>query len=494
MSVRVRYAPSPTGSPHVGNLRTAIYNWLFAKKEGGRFLVRLEDTDRTPGRYVPEGVWDIEESLRYLGIVPDEWWVTGGPVGPYIQSQRLSIYREYAEKLVEEGKAYYCYCSKERLEAMRKEQQERGVPTGYDRYCRDPERRMKMRQQRIQAEGQEPTPVIRLAMPLDGQTVVHDLVRGPIVYENRTQDDQILLKSDGYPTYFLACVVDDHLMGITHVIRGDDWLSSAAKFMAVIQAFGWEPPKLVHPPLILGPDRKKLSKRHGATQFLDFVREGYLPEALLNFLVLLGWSPGDDKEIMSLPEIMEKFSLEGLSEHPAIFDYDKLRWMNGYYIRHSEPGRIIGMCLPFLVRAGLISDPPTSEELEMARRVIPLEIERMKVLSEVTDMVGFFFQNLDYPQGYDEKAVAKWFGVSHLKPMLTMELEAYQNLSEWNQEALERATRDVAERLHVPFAQVVHPTRVAATGRTVGPGLFDTLWGLGRERTLTRLRTVLQRV
>lgn len=494
MSVRVRYAPSPTGSPHVGNLRTAIYNWLFAKKEGGRFLVRLEDTDRTPGRYVPEGVWDIEESLRYLGIVPDEWWVTGGPVGPYIQSQRLSIYREYAEKLVEEGKAYYCYCSKERLEAMRKEQQERGVPTGYDRYCRDPERRMKMRQQRILEEGHEPTPVIRLAMPLDGQTVVHDLVRGPIVYENRTQDDQILLKSDGYPTYFLACVVDDHLMGITHVIRGDDWLSSAAKFMAVIQAFGWEPPKLVHPPLILGPDRKKLSKRHGATQFLDFVREGYLPEALLNFLVLLGWSPGDDKEIMSLPEIMEKFSLEGLSEHPAIFDYDKLRWMNGYYIRHSEPGRIIGMCLPYLVRAGLISDPPTSEELEMARRVIPLEIERMKVLSEVTDMVGFFFQNLDYPQGYDEKAVAKWFGVSHLKPMLTMELEAYQNLSEWNQEALERATRDVAERLHVPFAQVVHPTRVAATGRTVGPGLFDTLWGLGRERTLTRLRTVLQRV
>src|SRR5579875_274472 len=495
MSVRVRYAPSPTGSPHVGNLRTAIYNWLLAQKEGGQFIARLEDTDRTPERYVPEGVWDIEESLRYLGIVPDEWWVTGGPKGPYIQSQRLEIYKEYAEKLVAEGKAYYCYCSKERLEAMRKEQQARGIPTGYDRHCRDPQRREQMRLKRLSEEGVEPTPVIRLAMPLEGQTVVHDLVRGEIVYENRSQDDQILLKSDGYPTYFLACVVDDHLMGVTHVIRGDDWLSSAAKFMAVIQAFGWEPPKLVHPPLILGPDRKKLSKRHGATQFMEFVREGYLPEALFNFLVLLGWSAGEEnREIMSIPEIIERFSLEGLSEHPAVFDYDKLRWMNGYYIRHSEPGRIIGMCLPYLIKAGLISDPPTQDELEMARRVIPLEMERMKVLSEVTDLVGFFFQPLDYPHGYEEKAVAKWFGVPHLKPMLEMEIEAYDTLPEWKQEALEQATKAIADRLQVPFAQVVHPTRVATTGRTVGPGLFDTLWGLGRERTLMRLRRVLQRV
>src|SRR5579859_495641 len=386
MSVRVRYAPSPTGSPHVGNLRTAIYNWLLARKEGGQFIVRLEDTDRTPGRYVPEGMWDIEESLRFLGIPPDEWWVTGGPVGPYIQSKRLPLYAQYAEQLVESGHAYRCYCSKERLEAMRQEQQARGVPTGYDRHCRSPETRERMRAERTAELGFAPPGVVRLAMPTEGKTVIHDLVKGDIVVENRTQDDQVLLKSDGFPTYFLATAVDDQLMGITHVIRGDDWLSSAAKFVAVIEAFGWEPPKLVHPPLILGPDKKKLGKRHGSTQFLEFVAQGYLPEALFNFLVLLGWSAGDEnREIMSVPEIIERFALEGLSEHPAIFDYDKLKWMNGHYIRSSEPGRIIGMCLPYLSRAGLISDPPTEEELEYARRVIPLEIERMKLLSEVTE-------------------------------------------------------------------------------------------------------------
>jgi glutamyl-tRNA synthetase len=487
MPVRVRYAPSPTGSPHVGNLRTAIYNWLLARKEGGQFLARLEDTDRTPGRYFPEGIWDIEESLRFLGTVPDEWWVSGGPVGPYIQSERLPIYHQYAAQLLASGHAYRCYCTKERLDAMRQEQQARGVPTGYDRRCRylsDAER--------AHNEAAGLSSVVRLAMPLEGQTVVHDLVRGDIVYENKLQDDQVLLKSDGFPTYFLASVVDDHLMEITHIIRGDDWLSSAAKFMAVFNAFGWEPPKLVHPPIILGADRKKLGKRHGSTQFTEFIAQGYLPEALFNFLVLLGWSTGEEnKEVLTIPEILARFSLEGLSEHPAIFDYDKLKWMNGVYIRHSPPGRIIGLCLRCLINAQLISDPPTPEELEYARRVIPLEIERMKLLSEVTDLVGFFFQNLDYPSGYDEKAVAKWLGVPHLRAMLEQEIAAFEALPAWTPEALEAAARPIADALGVEFAKVIHPTRVAATGRTVGPGLFETLWGLGRERTLTRLRAVL---
>jgi glutamyl-tRNA synthetase len=487
MPVRVRYAPSPTGSPHVGNLRTAIYNWLLARKEGGQFLARLEDTDRTPGRYYPEGIWDIEDSLRFLGIVPDEWWVSGGPVGPYIQSERLPIYQKYAEELIASGNAYRCYCTKERLEAMRQEQQARGVPTGYDRRCR-----YLSDEERAQNEAAGLPCVIRLAMPLEGKTVVHDLVRGEIVYENRTQDDQVLLKSDGFPTYFLASAVDDHLMGITHVIRGDDWLSSAAKFVAVINAFGWEPPLLVHPPLILGADKKKLGKRHGSTQFIEFIAEGYLPEALFNFLVLLGWSTGEEnKELLSIPEIIARFSLEGLSEHPAIFDYDKLKWMNGYYIRHSQPGRIIGLCLPYLIKAGLISDPPTTEELEYARRVIPLERERMKLISEVTDLVGFFFQKLEFPNGYDEKAVAKWLSAPHLRPMLGKEITAFEALPEWTVEGLEAATRAVAAELDFEFGKIVHPTRVAATGRTVGPGLFETLWGLGRERTLARLRSVL---
>jgi glutamyl-tRNA synthetase len=490
MPVRVRYAPSPTGSPHVGNLRTAIYNWLFARKEGGQFLTRLEDTDRTPERFKPEGMWDIEQSLRFLGIVPDEWWVSGGPVGPYVQSDRLPIYKEYAEKLVSEGKAYRCYCTRERLEQMRAEQQERGMPTGYDRRCR-----YLSAEDREQSEAVGLTSVIRLAMPLEGKTVIHDLVKGDIVVENRTQDDQVLLKTDGFPTYFLAVAIDDNLMGITHVIRGDDWLSSAAKFMAVIDALGFEAPKLVHPPLILGPDKKKLSKRHGSTTFTEFMKEGYLPEALFNFLVLLGWSAGEEnRELFTIPELIDRFSLEGLSEAPAIFDYDKLKWMNGHYIRASQPGRIIGMCLPYLIEAGLISPEPTPDEIAYARRVIPLEQERMKLLSEVTDLVGFFFRNIDYPEGYEPKAVAKWLSVEHLKPMLTLEIEAYSALPEWTVEGLDTATRNVAETLSLDFAKVVHPTRVAATGRTVGPGLFETLWALGRERTLQRMRSVLERV
>jgi glutamyl-tRNA synthetase len=416
MPVRVRYAPSPTGSPHVGNLRTAIYDWLLARKEGGQFIARLEDTDRTPGRYVPEGIYDIEASLRFLGILPDESWIAGGPVGPYVQSERLPLYQQYAEQLIAQGDAYRCYCTRERLEALRTEQQANKQPTGYDRHCRNPLQREAMRAQRIAQEGEDPAFVVRLAMPLEGVTVLHDVIRGDITYENRLQDDQVLIKSDGFPTYFLACAVDDHLMGITHIMRGDDWLSSAPKLVQVFKALGWEPPLFAHPPLIVGADKKKLSKRHGATQFIWFMEQGYLPEALINFLVLLGWSAGDEnRELFTIPELIERFSLEGISDSPAVFDYEKLKWMNGHYIRASQPGRIIGMCLPYLVRAGLIPPPPApqaddadkpryeaeqaryQEMLAYARRIIPLEIEKMKVLSEVTDLVGFFFKEIRYP-------------------------------------------------------------------------------------------------
>jgi glutamyl-tRNA synthetase len=475
----------------VGNLRTAIYNWLFARKMGGQFLTRLEDTDRTPGRYVPEGIWDIEDSLRYLGIVPDEWWVSGGPVAPYVQSERLPLYLEQAEKLIAAGRAYRCYCTRERLEQMRQEQQARGVPTGYDRRCRN-----LSEAERARNEAAGLPSVVRLAMPLQGQTVVRDVVRGEIVYENALQDDQVLLKSDGFPTYFLAAAVDDHLMGITHIIRGDDWLSSAPKLVQIYEALGWEPPIFAHAPLIQGADKKKLGKRHGATTFVEFIEQGYLPEALFNFLVLLGWSTGEEnREILSIPEMIERFSLEGLSEHPAIFDYEKLKWMNGHYIRASQPGRIIGMCLPYLIKAGYLSDPPTPEEIEYARRVIPLEIERLKTLADIVDPergVGFFFQHLEYPQGYDEKAVKKWLGVPHLRLMLAKEVAAFDALPAWTAEALDAATHAITDELGVKFAEVIHPTRVAATGRTIGPGLFETLWALGKERTLFRLRSVLQ--
>ena len=503
MSVRVRYAPSPTGSPHVGNLRTAIYDWLLARKEGGQFIARLEDTDRSPDRYVPEGIYDIEASLRFLGILPDEWWVSGGPHAPYVQSERLPLYQAAAERLIESGHAYRCYCSIERVDALRTEQQALKQPTGYDRHCRDPESREKMRADRAEREGGEPSVVVRLAMPREGTTVLHDEIRGDIVYENRLQDDQVLIKSDGFPTYFLACAVDDHEMGITHILRGDDWLSSAPKLVQVFAALGWEPPKFAHSPLIVGPDKKKLSKRHGATQFVWFVEHGYLPEALINFLVLLGWSAGDEnRELFSIPELIERFSLGGITEHPAVFDYDKLKWMNGHYIRLSQPGRIIGLCLPYLVKAGLVSTAPSPDateeeklayrqEIEYVRRVIPLVQGRMKTLSDAIDMVGFFFDRLNYPQGYDEKAARKWFGVPHLRALLEREIAVWEALPSWTVEALEESTSAIGEELGIKFAEVIHPTRVAATGRTVGPGLFETLWALGKERTIARLNSVL---
>jgi glutamyl-tRNA synthetase len=514
MPVRVRYAPSPTGSPHVGGLRTYIFNWLLRQREGGQFLARLEDTDRTPGRYVPESTYELEESFLYVGCVPDEAWFRGGEYGPYVQSQRLPIYQEVAEDLIAEGHAYRCYCTKERLEKMRQEQQDRGAATGYDRHCRTPERRERMRQTRIAQEGvAEPSSVVRLAMPLEGATVLHDVIRGEISFENRLQDDQVLLKSDGFPTYFLAAPVDDHLMKITHILRGEEWLSSAPKVLHLFHVLSWEAPKMAHLPVIVGTDRKKLSKRHGATQVKAFMEQGYLPEALINFLVLLGWSAGDEnRELFTIPELIERFSLEGIAESPAVFDYDKLKWMNGHYIRQSEPGRIIGMCLPHLRKAGLIPPEPTPQEgendkifearkeqyriewLDYARRVIPLELERMKVISEIVELVGFFFEKLDYPVGYDPKATAKWFGVAHLKPLLQKVINGFTALAAWNAADIESVVRQAGEDLNVKFADVIHPIRVAATGRTIGPGLFETLEALGRDRVLERLRTVLERV
>jgi len=503
MSVRVRYAPSPTGSPHVGNLRTAIYDWLLARKEGGQFIVRIEDTDRSPDRYVPEGIYDVEASLRFLGMLPDEWWVSGGPHAPYVQSERLPLYQAAAEQLIESGKAYRCYCTRERLDKVRAVQEATRQLTGYDRHCRTPENREAMRAERAAKEGAEPSYVVRLAMPLEGTTVLHDEIRGDIVYENRLQDDQVLLKSDGFPTYFLACAVDDHEMEITHILRGDDWLSSAPKLVQVFAALGYVPPKFAHPPLIVGSDKKKLSKRHGATQFRWFMDEGYLPEALINFLVLLGWSPGDEnRELFTVPELIHRFSLAGITEHPAVFDYEKLKWMNGHYIRESQPGRIIGLCLPHLERAGFISPAPAHDagddvklayrrELEYARRVIGLQQDRLKTINEIVELSRYFFEEMNYPSGYDPKAVSKWFGVSHLRPLLEREIAEWGALPDWTPEAIEERAHSIGDELGIKFAEVIHPTRVAATGRTVGLGLFETLWALGKERTLRRLKTVL---
>ena len=340
--VRVRFAPSPTGYPHVGNIRTAMFNWLFARHSGGRFIVRIEDTDVT--RKVKGAVKAILDSLRWLELDWDEGPEVGGSYGPYIQSERLDMYRSAAERLISQGEAYYCYCSPQRLEELRAEQVKRKQPPGYDRCCRDlsPEERAKK-----EAEGV--TPVVRFKTPLEGQTRFNDLIYGDVVFEHSTIDDFVLLKSDGYPTYHLANVVDDHAMEISHVIRAEEWISSTPRHLLLYRALGFEPPQFIHHPMILGPDRAKLSKRHGAVSVIEYREQGYLPEAMLNFLALIGWSLDDKTEILSRKELIAHFSLERIGKTGAIFNREKLDWMNGVYIRKMSADEFFEAAQPYLM-------------------------------------------------------------------------------------------------------------------------------------------------
>jgi len=475
-TVRVRFAPSPTGSPHIGNIRTALFTWLFARKHGGVFILRIEDTDRA--RYVEGSVREIMDSLRWLGLDWDE--------GPYFQSQRLPLYREVAEKLVETGHAYRCYCTPERLEELRRQQEAAKQPTGYDRKCR-----YLSEQERREREAQGIPYVIRFAMPLEGETVFHDEIRGEIRFENALLDDFVMLKSDGYPTYHLASVTDDHHMGITHVIRGEEWISSTPRHVQIYQALGWELPKFAHLPMILGTDRKKLSKRHGSVQFMEYIQQGYLPEAMFNFLALLGWSSDEDRELFSREELMRRFDLSGVQENPAIFDGQKLLWMNGVYIRCKPIEELTQLCLPYLQEAGLMPEHPSPEEVTYAQRVIALEAERMKLLSEVVSLTEYFFRDT---LEYEEKGVRKWLTQPYVPQMLEMLIDRYSKLEPFNVPHIETTTRAVAEELGVSAAQVIHPTRVAVSGRTVGPGLFEMIEVMGKERVLHRLRVAMEMV
>ena len=479
--VRVRFAPSPTGSPHIGSLRTAVYDWLFAKHTGGTFILRIEDTDKA--RFVPGSLEEILESLRWLGTMWDEGPEVGGPYGPYSQSERLEIYDKHARRLLDQGNAYYCFCTPERLAEMRKEQEARKQPTGYDRLC------LKLSPEETAEKFKEGIPaVIRFKVPQEGQTAFNDVVRGEITFENRLLDDFIIMKSDGYPTYHFASVVDDHLMEITHVIRGEEWISSTPKHVLQYQAFGWEPPKFAHPPLILGPDRSKLGKRHGSVAFLEYKERGFLPEAMLNFITLLGWSPGEDRELYSVEELIERFGLDGIVRNPAVFDIQKLEWMNGVYIRSADLDRLTALCLPFLQKAGMVPENPAPEEVEYTRKAVALEQERLKVLSEIVEFARFFFEE---EPGYEEKGVRKWLSRDHVPDLLRKLIDRFGELPELTIESIEEVVRGTGEEMGLSGGQVIHPVRVAVTGRTVGPGLFETMAVLGKDRVLFRLnRTV----
>lgn len=476
MTVRVRFAPSPTGYPHIGNIRTVVFNWLFARKHGGKFILRIEDTDRE--RYVEDALRVITDSLTWLGMDWDEGPGSGGDYGPYIQSQRLRIYREKAEELIEQGKAYRCNCSPERLEQVREAQRAAGDQPMYDRHCR------------YKAPGEvskdEPH-VIRLKVPEEGTTTFHDQLRGDITVENRLIDDQILLKSDGFPTYHLAVVVDDHLMNITHVLRGDDWIPSTPKRVLLYEAFGWEPPIYVHVPLVLGPDGKKLGKRHGATSVDEFRRQGYLPDALFNFLALLGWAPGegDEQEIFTREELIERFDIDRINLSSAVFSYDKLNWMNGYYIREMSEEALLYELIPFWADAGLIPTPVPTEIWPTLRTLVPLVQERLKTLRDVVELTDFVFQDIPTPPV--EKLIGRKMTAEESLAAIQAVQQEIARMVQFNAEGLEQRLRALADELGLKAGQLFGLIRNAVTGKQVSPPLFGSMEAVGRGPTLKRL-------
>jgi len=482
--VRVRYAPSPTGYPHVGNIRTALFNWLFARHHGGSFIVRIEDTDVT--RKVKGAVKAILDGLRWLGLDWDEGPEVGGKYEPYIQSQRLDIYRELAERLISQGDAYYCYCPPQRLEEMRAEQVRCKQPPGYDRHCRDLSQK-----ERRKKEAEGITPVVRFKTPLDGQTRFNDLIRGGVVFDNSTIDDFVLLKSDGYPTYHLANVVDDHLMEISHVLRAEEWLSSTPRHLLLYQALGFEPPQFAHLPMLLGTDRAKLSKRHGAVSITEYRDQGYLPEAMVNFLALLGWSLDDRTEILSRQELIANFSLERISRTAAIFNRDKLSWMNGVYIRSLTADEFFEAVQPYLMMDIAAGKALISSE-EYVRAVLPLIQERARTLAEVTELAQFFF--IDQPDYEPSLLIGENMNQESAIQALTVARQRLSQLTEFDAASLEGVLRPLAVELGLKTGQLFGTLRVAVTGRTAAPPLFQTMAVLGKECCLRRIETALQRL
>jgi len=482
--VRTRFAPSPTGFPHVGNIRTALFAWLFARHNGGSFIIRIEDTD--VARRVEGAVESILNSLRWLGLDWDEGPEVGGKYGPYFQSQRLDKYQAVAKQLVEQGDAYYCYCSPQRLEEMRAEQIKHKQPPGYDRHCRE-----LSRDEQAKKEAEGITPVVRFKTPLEGQTRFNDLIWGELVFENNTLDDFVMLKSDGYPTYHLANIVDDHLMEISHVIRAEEWLSSVPRHVLMYQALGFEPPNFAHLPMLLGADRSKLSKRHGAVSITEYYEQGYLPEAMVNFLALLGWSLDDRTEIMSRQELIDNFSLERVSRTAAVFNRDKLNWMNGVYIRSLTTDEFFEAAEPYLMMDKAAGKAVISSG-EYVRNILPLVQERAKTLAEIADLTQFFFvEELDYAA---DLLIGKNMSQESTTEALKIASQRLEQLKVFDAESLEALLRPLAVELGLKTGQLFGALRTAVTGRTAAPPLFQTMAVLGKERCLKRIEAALDKL
>lgn len=472
--VRTRFAPSPTGFMHVGNLRTALYEYLVAKSQGGKFVLRIEDTDRE--RYVEGAVDIIYDTLRKTGLVWDEGPDIGGPVGPYVQSERMGMFKAYAEELVKKGHAYYCFCDKERLEEVRTIQQASGIAPRYDGHCRH------LTPEEVQEKLDAGVPyVIRQKMPTTGTTSFEDEVYGTVTVENETLDDQILIKTDGMPTYNFANVVDDHTMGITHVIRGNEYLASTPKYNLLYEAFGWEKPVYIHCAPVMKNHTEKLSKRNGDASFEDLLAKGYLTEAIVNYIALLGWSPKGENEIFTLPELVQEFDVSGISKSPAIFDVQKLRAINGEYIRRLSPADFLAHAKPY------IRQTCKREDVDLSALCAMLQ-PRTEVFTDIPEQVDF----IDTLPAYDNALyVHKKMKTNQENSLASLKacLPALEAVTEWTLENVHAALFDVIAQLGVKNGVVLWPVRVALSGKQFTPGGgVDLAALLGKEETLARIR------
>ena len=477
-NIRVRFAPSPTGNPHIGNVRTAIFAWLFARKHGGAFMIRVEDTDQN--RRTEGAVEAMLESLRWVGLDWDEGPDIGGPKGPYVQSDRLDIYSRAVDDLMASGHAYRCYCPPERLDELRRTQQDQGADAiGYDGCCRELSASDVAR-----AESEGTRPAVRFRMPDDGTSTLDDIVFGHLEFENRLYDDFVALKSDGFPTYHLASVVDDHYMEISHVTRAKEWLSSVPRHVQLYAAFGWELPRFAHLPVILAPDRTKLSKRHGAASVMDYRDMGVLPEALMNYVALLGWSLDDKSEFFTPAELVQSFELERVSKSDGVFDLDKLMWLNGQHVRRSPNAR-----LAEAIRERWEASPPGFDVRPAAaeiEEIVPLVRERLKTLSDAAPLVKFVFSESISVD--PDQLVQRGMDVESTRNALAMAHRGLSGLNTFDTESIEAVLRPMAVELGVKVGQLLGSLRVATTGQKVSPPIFESMEVLGRERVLSLIQ------
>ncbi|MBW6440540.1 glutamate--tRNA ligase [Patescibacteria group bacterium] len=501
--IRVRFAPSPTGYLHVGSLRTVLYDYLFAKHNGGDFILRIEDTDKA--RYVEGSIENLVKILDFMGLEYSEGVFVNqdnktfqkGDFGPYIQSLRLDIYQKYVDELIKNDYAYYCFCSQERLGKMRKNQRLQKLAPMYDRKCRG------LSKDEVQKLLEEKTPyVVRLKVPRKGVTEFEDLIYGKIKIENKTIDDQVLMKSDGFPTYHLASVVDDHLMEISHVTRAEEWLPSTPKHILLYKAFGWEIPQFAHFTLLLNPDKSKLSKRQGDVKVEDYLKKGYLKEALLNFVLLLGWNPKTEEEVFSLSEMIARFDLSGVNKTGAIFNTEKLDWLNGVYIRKMDLSELTKLCVPYLIEAELLEEVggskyqvlSTGEEVdfEYLKKIVALEQERMKKLSEIGESVKFIFsEKLDYEK---ELLIWKKMTAGDAKNNLQLIFNELSSIEEkdFQSNKLQEILDRLVEKNNLKRGEVLWPLRVALTGLKGSPSPFEVAEVLGKEKVLERIEFALE--